>query len=639
LGASFPVDMGMSGRIDVLIRDTLLKPKAAFIAATVVLAFLGQAQVARSTQADTLGSDPGSGVPVAWFNWVDHASPGMTNDNIHILNAGGSPASGYVSVTGTWSAPFNVAAGGETYVAVPVGVIGGPARVVVTTGPPVIASQRVQYFDTFSEVPAAGAASALHTGWFSWYDRASPGMTNDNIHVVNPGASTATGIFTLAGGTQLGFSVPAGEERYYNYPWGTIDGPLRYDVTTGPDVIVSQRVQYGRSFNEILGLDPARASTTLFFNWYDQASPGVGVDNVHVINPGPDEARGSVSGPGLPAQTFAIPVGRQQYFHWPSLGGPVRIDLTAGHGVLATQRLSWWPTFTEWPARAPGDALADTWFNWYDHASPGFADDIHVTNPGSGTSTVTISLAGQTPATLNVPGGANGYYSFARGAVGGPLRIQVTAGPPVLVAQRAFIFNQSADRILAVPLYHQRYALSCEEAALRMALAYEGINVSEEQIFSTMGIDYRQPYYDAQGFRWGDPYAQFVGDPNGSEINHTGYGSYNEAIARTANSFGGHVLASGEWVSPATIYQGVVDGHPAVAWVSFDWAFHNNSTYIAFDGRPIQFGAPYEHAVVVIGVNGDQLLINNPWSGQQWVSKATFEAAYSTFKQMAVILQ
>ena len=72
--------------------------------------------------------------------------------------------------------------------------------------------------------------------------------------------------------------------------------------------------------------------------------------------------------------------------------------------------------------------------------------------------------------------------------------------------------------------------------------------------------------------------------------------------------------------------------------MSFDWAYYNNFTYIAFDGRPIQFGAPYEHAVVVIGVNGDQLLINNPWSGQQWVSKSAFEAAYSTFKQMAVIL-
>ncbi|MEP7104825.1 MAG: C39 family peptidase [Chloroflexota bacterium] len=575
---------------------------------------------------------------VAWFNWVDHASPGMANDNIHILNPGAAGASGYVEVTGVWSAPFNVSAAGETYVPVPVGVIGGPAKVVVTTGPPVISSQRVQYFDTFNEVPAASSANAIPVGWFSWYDRASPGMTNDNIHVVNPGASPATGVFTLAGGNQLGFSVPAGQERYYAYPWGTIDGPLRYEVTSGPGVIVSQRVQYGRSFNEILAQDPARASTTLFFNWFDQVSAGVAVDNVHIVNPGLAEARGSVSGPGLGAQSFTIPAGRQQYLSWRSLGGPVRIDVTAGR-VLASQRLSWWPTFTEWPARSPAEASSDTWFNWYDRASPGFADDIHVTNPGATASTVSVALPGQTAVTMNIPAGANSYYSYPRGTLGGPLRVRVTSGPAVLVSQRAFIFNQSPNRILAVPLYHQRYALSCEEAALRMALAYEGIDVSEEQIFSTLGIDYRQPYYDALGFRWGDPYAQFVGDPNGSEINHTGYGSYHEAIARTAGQLGGHPIASGERVSPATIYQGVVDGHPAVAWVSFDWASHRNSTYIAFDGRPVQFGAPYEHAVVVVGVNDDQLLINNPWSGQQWVSKAAFETAYEVFNEMAVILQ
>jgi len=75
-----------------------------------------------------------------------------------------------------------------------------------------------------------------------------------------------------------------------------------------------------------------------------------------------------------------------------------------------------------------------------------------------------------------------------------------------------------------------------------------------------------------------------------------------------------------------------------IAWVPFDWTAHSTSTYLAFDGRRIRFGAPYEHAVVVVGVNGDQLLMNNPWTGQEWISKATFEAAYSMFNQMAVVI-
>src|SRR5438067_672170 len=98
-------------------------------------------------------------------------------------------------------------------------------------------------------------------------------MNNDNIHILNPGSAAA-------GGRQLPFSVGAGEESFLAYPWGTIDGPLRFDVGTGPGVIVSQRVQYERSFNEILAMDPQRSAKTLFFPWFDQASPGVLVDNV-----------------------------------------------------------------------------------------------------------------------------------------------------------------------------------------------------------------------------------------------------------------------------------------------------------------------------------------------------------------------
>jgi uncharacterized protein YvpB len=615
-----------------------VKAKAAGATAAIVLGALGSLCPVTPARADTIGADGGSGAAISWFNWVDHASPGMNNDNIHILNPGSTPASGNIVVQGLWSAPFSVPPYGETYLGVPYGVIGGPAVVSVASGPGVIASQRVQYWDTFNEVAAATPTQALTSGWFTWYDRASPGMTNDNIHVVNPGASTASGVFTLAGGNPLPFTVNAGEERAFAYPWGTINGPLRFDVSSGPAVIVSQRVQYQRSFNEMLALDPRRAAKTLYFPWFDQASPGVLVDNVHVVNPGPDAAAGTLSGPGLAAQAFSLAVGEQRYFSWSAATGPIRIDVSTGTGVLATQRLSWPPTFTEWPARSPADASSDTWFNWYDDASPGFADDIHVTNPGTSTSSVNIALPGVAPASLSVPAGADRFFSFPRGTIGGPLRVQVTSGPPLLAVQRAFIMPVAASRILAVPAYHQHYALSCEEAALRMALAYEGINVTEDQIFATMGIDYRQPYYDSSGFRWGDPYAQFVGDPNGSEVNHTGYGSYNEAVARTAGQLGGHPIASGERVSPQTIYQAVLNGHPVIAWVPFDWTAHSTSTYFAFDGRPIRFGAPYEHAVVVVGVNGDQLLMNNPWTGQEWISKSTFESAFNMFNQMAVIL-
>src|SRR2546430_13445775 len=45
-----------------------------------------------------------------------------------------------------------------------------------------------------------------------------------------------------------------------------------------------------------------------------------------------------------------------------------------------------------------------------------------------------------------------------------------------------------------VPYYRQVYELSCEEASLQMALAHQGIGVSQGQELNEMGIDWRRAY-------------------------------------------------------------------------------------------------------------------------------------------------
>src|SRR5438067_154713 len=199
--------------------------------------------------------------------------------------------------------------------------------------------------------------------------------------------------------------------------------------------------------------------------------------------------------------------------------------------------------------------------------------------------------------------------------------------------------TQGGWRQLPVPQYFQIHGLDCEAAALQMALAEQGIAVSQNTLLSQIGIDYRAPYWDASGaMHWGDPYANFVGNPDGAERLLTGYGVYYPPIARVAAMDGATVVRSGEGIAPATLYQDVLAGHPAIAWVSFDWKFHQVTHYVAFDGRTVQFGNPYEHSVVISGVSTDFLLINNPWFGLQWISKATFEPSYATFNDMAVVL-
>jgi uncharacterized protein YvpB len=198
----------------------------------------------------------------------------------------------------------------------------------------------------------------------------------------------------------------------------------------------------------------------------------------------------------------------------------------------------------------------------------------------------------------------------------------------------------SSYRVIWVPLYAQTHGLDCEAAALQMALAHQGIYVSQNRLLNAMGIDWRMPVWDATGFHWGDPYANFVGNPDGSEIRRTGYGTYAPNVGRVARLFGGHVMDGRERFSPQTIYWALSMGHPVVAWVSFDWRRHYPTKYIAFDGTIVDYGSPYEHAVTLYGVTPGYVLVNNPWHGyRQWISKRTFEAAFATFDNMAVVFR
>jgi len=162
----------------------------------------------------------------------------MRVDNVHILNPGATAASGTVAISGGPSQNFSVAAGQEQFYSFPAGTIGGPITVMVTSGPGVVASQRVEYYQSFNEVSASQLSDASTKSYFN------------NVHVLNPGASTSTGTITLPG-LQDNFSVGAGQEAYYSFAQGTIGGPVVVTVTGGPAVIATQRVIFFQSFNEV----------------------------------------------------------------------------------------------------------------------------------------------------------------------------------------------------------------------------------------------------------------------------------------------------------------------------------------------------------------------------------------------------
>src|SRR5438874_13508831 len=104
-------------------------------------------------------------------------------------------------------------------------------------------------------------------------------MNNANIHLMNPGGSSATVTVTLAGATTQVVDVASGGGAYVTFPKGSIGGPVM--VSSTQPVLASQRVQYYSTFNEVSAQSAAQAAATSYGNWFDKSSVGMNNDNIH----------------------------------------------------------------------------------------------------------------------------------------------------------------------------------------------------------------------------------------------------------------------------------------------------------------------------------------------------------------------
>jgi len=339
---------------------------------------------------------------------------------------------------GSVAIPFSVQAGAERYISFPPGTIGGPVVVTVLSGPAVQASQRVQYFQSFNEVWAMTAAQAATTSYINWFDRASPGMVGDNIHVLNPQTSAATVTVSLSGQTPINFSLPAGQEGYVSFPVGAIGGPVV--VTSSVPVLASQRVQYYQSFNEVVGRSGSQASMTSYFNWFDMATAGMVGDNIHVLNTSGSPASVTVSLAGASSQLLSLAPGVEGHISFGPghIGGPVTVSSNVA--VLATQRVQYFQSFNEVASESASQALATSHLMWFDKATSGMVgDNIHVLNTSGSTASVSVSVPGGTTQNLSLAPGVEGYVTFASGVIGGP--VTITSNVAVVAAQRVQYFQ------------------------------------------------------------------------------------------------------------------------------------------------------------------------------------------------------
>ncbi len=169
---------------------------------------------------------------------------------------------------------------------------------------------------------------------------------------------------------------------------------------------------------------------------------------------------------------------------------------------------------------------------------------------------------------------------------------------------------------LDVPFFKQQYIRSCEEASLRMVLAFYGIETDDMEVVKRVGYD---PHpLDTVNNIWDDPNKMFVGSID--DANKNGYGVFAPAIAAGAKAFGVDA-ESYVGVSAQFLAQQIYDGHPVIVWgffatppfVKYSWNTKDGTKIIAYRG---------EHARVVVGVFGDPskpvgFLVDDPLTGRE----------------------
>lgn len=189
---------------------------------------------------------------------------------------------------------------------------------------------------------------------------------------------------------------------------------------------------------------------------------------------------------------------------------------------------------------------------------------------------------------------------------------------------------------LDIPFHHQEHSLSCEVAALKMALNYLGVAVTESELIKNLSFDKTGPI-SADNI-WGDPEKGFVGSIDGS-MPRTGYGVYEIPIANLASEYNKQVLPL-QKASLTDVLQAVFEKRAVIVW-----GYTGSGTKVSWktdDGQVIQavFG---EHARVISGFSGTAdnpsvIWLMDPVYGRISMSRSQFLKNWATLDNRAVIV-
>jgi len=322
---------------------------------------------------------------------------------------------------------------------------------------------------SFNEVTGSPADELGTDYYFTWYDsKQSDGMMGNWILVGNQGEGEAR-VEIAIGGVRMAdpshpennfFTIPEGGRVTPSFP-DFMSGPVKVTSVTGQPLIVSQRVLYRDSFNEVMGTPSDALSDTYEFTWYDSLPQnGMAGNWVLVSNQGSQPADVEILVGGVRRAEYSaargnpLPPGSIVTPQFPGvMGGPVVVRSTNHQPLIASQRVLYGDSFSEvmgFPEASMGSEYYFTWYDMYRGTTMN-GDWVLVANHGSQPADVDIIIGGQLRARYSaaqgnpIPPGAMVTPTFDR-VMDGPVRVVSTNGQPLMASQRV-LFRNSFEEV------------------------------------------------------------------------------------------------------------------------------------------------------------------------------------------------
>jgi len=318
-------------------------------------------------------------------------------------------------------------------------------------------------------VPAAVTPpNPAKTYYFTWYDStAANGMQGDWIIIGNLEDKSATAVVYFGNETapRGTYTIAPHDRQTITWP-NTMGGPVRVISPDGDTLIVTQRVLYKDSFNEVAAVEDDESGTTIggnldttyYFTWYD-SKPENGMKGNWIMVTNMDELAADVDiyiGANKMGSYHINPGDRAAPQYPNVMGGPVKVVSTNGQKIVVSQRVLCNSGFNE-VSGVPASSL-DTiyYFTWYDmiRATGMKGNWILISNINDTTIHAEVYIGtSATPKGTYAIGPHQSVGPTYPDFMDGPVRVRCTdcaPGQNILVSQR-ILFRDGFEEVQGTP--------------------------------------------------------------------------------------------------------------------------------------------------------------------------------------------